>query len=136
MCLLQEVWGGGLRFLAPSEPQGVEKKLFYKEINVGKTKQAIHYSDSLKVSVTRLMNSFIINLINIYLVQSCYYALCYTDEIKYAAYPLKSYYVCWDTIKRAHEIVQIMSPLVARKQTSLKIIQVKMNVYCKDTEFS
>lgn len=44
--------------LVPSEPQEVEKKLFHKEINVGKTKQAIRYSDSLN-GVSSQINEFI-----------------------------------------------------------------------------
>lgn len=42
----------------------------------------------------------------------------------------------WETIKKTHEIVQVMAPLVTRKQNSFKVTQVKKSVYCKDTELS
>lgn len=39
----------------------------------------------------------------------------------------------WETIKKAHEISQVMAPLVTRKQNSFRVTQVKNSVYCKDT---
>ena len=43
---------------------------------------------------------------------------------------------CWETIKKAGKIVQVMAPLVARKQNSFKVTQVENGVYCKEIEFS
>lgn len=42
----------------------------------------------------------------------------------------------WETIKKTHEIVQVMAPLVTRKQNSFKVTQVRKSVYCKDPELS
>lgn len=39
-------------------------------------------------------------------------------------------------LKKTLAIVQVMGPLVARKQKSFKVTQVKKCAYCKDTEFS
>lgn len=124
-------WGVGAWVLQFTRATGSKGKVLHKGITIEQRKQAICYSG---VSVIRLMSSFIINFINIYrfshVTMNCVIQMKSNSLLTLKEITMQY----WETIKKAHEISQVMASLVTRKQNSFRVTQVKNSVYCKDAE--